>query len=157
MEPSFRASLIEKGVDEAAVEILIEQKIISERVFLAMKEDHMARLLECHGMAIVAMCYCGRLGRGINFLGAPALSHDPRGEKSSITSWSLKLRIIILFISEDVYVTSTHSSNRLTFTPKDRKELFQQKMRDARAAGVATELQSKKPKSGVLKRINVKY
>ena len=52
MESSFRAGLLEKGIDEAAMEILIEQKVTTERVFLAMKEDHIVRLLECHGMAV---------------------------------------------------------------------------------------------------------
>ena len=52
MEPSFRADLLGKGLDDAAVEILTEQKVISERVFLGMKEEHLVRLLECHGMAI---------------------------------------------------------------------------------------------------------
>ena len=52
MEPAFGASLLEKGIDDAAVEILAEQKVTTERVFLAMKEDHIVRLLECHGMAI---------------------------------------------------------------------------------------------------------
>ena len=52
MDPSFRADLLEKGVDDAAVEILVAQKITSERVFLGMKEDHLVRLLECHSMAI---------------------------------------------------------------------------------------------------------
>ena len=34
------------------MEILTDQKVNSEHVFFGMKEDHMVRLLECHGMAI---------------------------------------------------------------------------------------------------------
>ena len=52
MDSSFRASLIDSGVDEAAVEVLIQQKIFSQHVFFAMREDHIVRLLECPGMAI---------------------------------------------------------------------------------------------------------
>ena len=52
METSFQRVLIEKGIDEAAVEILVEQKVVNERVFSAMKKDHIVRLMECHGMAI---------------------------------------------------------------------------------------------------------
>jgi hypothetical protein len=100
MEPSFRASL--KGVDEAAVEILIEQKIISERVFLAMKEDHMARLLECHGMAIGSHVLLWETWERNQLLRSPS-ALTILAEKPSITSWSLKLRIIILFISEDIH------------------------------------------------------
>ena len=68
MEPSFQMLLREKGIDEAAVEILVEQKFVNERVFSAIKKDHnIVRLLECHGMTnglLVAMCSCGIGGRG---------------------------------------------------------------------------------------------
>ena len=40
MEPSFQMLLREKGIDEAAVEITVEQKFVNERVFSAIKKDH---------------------------------------------------------------------------------------------------------------------
>ena len=52
MEPLFKATLLDSGVDEAALEILVEQKISNKQICFAMKEDHIVRLLECHGMAI---------------------------------------------------------------------------------------------------------
>ena len=52
MESSFRSSLLDGGVDEDALHILVEQKICTQRVFFSMKEDHIVRLLECHGMSI---------------------------------------------------------------------------------------------------------
>ena len=52
MEPSFESSLVDCGVGEDAVRVLIKQKITSRRVFFAMKEEHIVRLLECNDMAI---------------------------------------------------------------------------------------------------------
>ena len=69
MEPSFQM-LREKGIDEAALEITVEQKFVNARVFSAIKKDHnlyIVRRLECHGMTnelLVAMCSCGIGGRG---------------------------------------------------------------------------------------------
>ena len=52
MEPSFKTSLVDCGVGEDAVRVLMEQRITSQRVFFAMKEEHIVRLLECNDMAI---------------------------------------------------------------------------------------------------------
>ena len=41
MEPAFRTSLIESGIGEDVVSVLIEQKVLNEHVFRAMKEEHL--------------------------------------------------------------------------------------------------------------------
>ena len=45
MEPLFKDVLIDGGIDEAALSILEDQKILTQSVFFSMKEDHIARLL----------------------------------------------------------------------------------------------------------------
>ena len=44
--------MLERGVGEDVVKVLIEQKVFSLRIFRAMKEDHMLRLLQCSGMPV---------------------------------------------------------------------------------------------------------
>ena len=51
MDPSFRSSLLESGVGEDVLKVLTKQKVLSERVFRAMKE-HIVRLLQCSGMPV---------------------------------------------------------------------------------------------------------
>ena len=57
-------SLIESGIGEDVVSVLIEQKVLNERVIRAMKEEHLKRLLQCDGICqSVVMLYSGRGGR----------------------------------------------------------------------------------------------
>ena len=48
----FQSYLLASGVGEDVVRILIEQKVLSKRVFCTMKADHILRLLDCGGMPI---------------------------------------------------------------------------------------------------------
>ena len=52
MDPSFQSSLLASGVGEDVVKVLTEQKVFFLRVFRAMKEEHLVRLLQCGGMPI---------------------------------------------------------------------------------------------------------
>ena len=52
MDPAFESHLLEVGVGEEVVKVLKEQKVLSLRVFRALKEDHLVRLLHCNGMPI---------------------------------------------------------------------------------------------------------
>ena len=51
MDPAFESRLLEGGVGEDVVKVLIEQKMFSLRIFRAMK-DHMLRLLQCSGIPV---------------------------------------------------------------------------------------------------------
>ena len=48
----METSLIESGIGEDVVSVLIEQKVLNEHVFRAMKEEHLKRLLQCDGMPV---------------------------------------------------------------------------------------------------------
>ena len=52
MDPSFESRLLEAGVGEDVVKVLNKQKVLSLRIFRAMKEDHIVRLLQCSGMPV---------------------------------------------------------------------------------------------------------
>lgn len=52
MEPAFESLLLEGGVGEDVVRVLKEQKVLSLRVFRAMKEDHIVKLLQCSCMPV---------------------------------------------------------------------------------------------------------
>ena len=52
MDQAFVILLGERGIGEGVLKVLEEQKILSLRVFRAMKEDHIVRLLQCRCMPI---------------------------------------------------------------------------------------------------------
>ena len=45
MDAAFESRLLESGVGEEVIRVLASQQIISLRVFRAMKEDHIVKLL----------------------------------------------------------------------------------------------------------------
>lgn len=53
---------IESGVGEDVLKVLTEQKVLSERVFRAMKEEHIVRLLQCSGMPVSGHALLWELG-----------------------------------------------------------------------------------------------
>ena len=52
MDPNFESRLLEGGVGEDVLKVLKQEKVVSHRVFQAMKEDHIVRLLQCSGMTV---------------------------------------------------------------------------------------------------------
>ena len=52
MDAAFESRLLESGVGEEVIRVLASQQIISLRVFRAMKEDHIVKLLQCSGMPV---------------------------------------------------------------------------------------------------------
>ena len=52
MDPAFESRLLEGGVGEDVIKVLTEQKVLSLRIFRAMKEHHIVRLLQCSGMPV---------------------------------------------------------------------------------------------------------
>ena len=53
MDPAFESRLLEGGVGEYVIKVLTEQKVLSLRIFRAMKEHHnIVRLLQCSGMPV---------------------------------------------------------------------------------------------------------
>ena len=52
MDPAFESRLMGRGIGKDVVKVLEQHKVLSLRVFRAMKEDHIVRLLQCSDMAI---------------------------------------------------------------------------------------------------------
>ena len=52
MDASFESRLLEAGVGEDVIRVLVEQRVFSLRIFRAMKEDHLVKLLQCSGMPV---------------------------------------------------------------------------------------------------------
>ena len=52
MDPAFERHLLAGGVGEDVVVVLQEQKVLSLRIFRALKKDHMVRLLHCSSMPV---------------------------------------------------------------------------------------------------------
>ena len=79
-----------------------------------------------------------------------------QGPSSSASSSCSSLKTCMLFKQ----LSGLYPTPFVLATAKDRKDLFklyQQKMKDTRAAGMAMKFQSKTPKCGVMKRINLIY
>ena len=52
MDPAFASLLVERGIGKGILRELEEQKVLSLRIFRAMKQDHLVQLLQCGSMPI---------------------------------------------------------------------------------------------------------
>ena len=62
MDASFESRLLEVGVGEDVIRVLIQQKVFSLRIFRAIKKDHLVKLFLC---LLVVMPSYGSYGREI--------------------------------------------------------------------------------------------
>ena len=52
MDPAFASLLVYCGIGKGILRELEEQKVLSLRIFRAMKQDHLVQLLQCGSMPI---------------------------------------------------------------------------------------------------------